>query len=319
MAISKITTRWTPFTTTPVLATKSYPSDIDTRNTEMASRMEEIDSIGQEINQTCDDIDAIVEEIKSQAVDGGYSQEYIDNLSLALTTAINKNSSAISTNTNNIKANTNNITANKNAIAANTRNRLSFTYNMTSDADYIISTTNSQYGRIEITDTNIKLTDTVNIIVEATEHTFLFVNSTAQTLTVKTSAGSGIDVASGEAKTLRNDGKNIILYEDIVNLTGYLKDEAKSLTTNGYQKLSNGLIIQWGRINKTTNTAIVTQTFPISFPNACLSATCSILTATRINVNGFNQVWGHPTTKEITIRSANYASWYYECWYAIGY
>jgi len=51
-----VTTRWTPFTTDPIIGTATYPEDIDTRNQEMASRMEEIDDIGQEMNDVADDI-----------------------------------------------------------------------------------------------------------------------------------------------------------------------------------------------------------------------------------------------------------------------
>ena len=52
-------------------------------------------------------------------------------------------------------------------------------------------------------------------------------------------------------------------------LDGKIGDSGKSLTTNGYQKLSNGLIIQWG-------TAIIgITTLPMTFPNACLSVSAN--------------------------------------------
>ena len=65
MAIPKITTRWTPFTTNPQIGTDDYPENIDVRNQEMNSRMQEIDSIGQEINIVADEIDT-----RAIAVDG---------------------------------------------------------------------------------------------------------------------------------------------------------------------------------------------------------------------------------------------------------
>ena len=55
-------------------------------------------------------------------------------------------------------------------------------------------------------------------------------------------------------------------------LTSALQDTAHSFAANGYQKLSNGLIIQWGQTTSGTSNA----TFPIAFPNACLQATTSI-------------------------------------------
>lgn len=42
-----------------------------------------------------------------------------------------------------------------------------------------------------------------------------------------------------------------------------------SLTANGYQKLPNGFIMQWGTYTGTTDTAVIP--FPIPFPNACVS------------------------------------------------
>ena len=49
-----------------------------------------------------------------------------------------------------------------------------------------------------------------------------------------------------------------------------LKDDESNLAENGYMKLSNGLIIQWGRqsINGDVRTEI---NFPIAFPNKVLS------------------------------------------------
>lgn len=44
------------------------------------------------------------------------------------------------------------------------------------------------------------------------------------------------------------------------------------LTANGYAKLPNGLILQWGTASVTTGT-FTNVTFPIAFPNAVLSGT----------------------------------------------
>ena len=45
-----------------------------------------------------------------------------------------------------------------------------------------------------------------------------------------------------------------------------------SLSTNGYQKLPNGLIMQWG---SASGLSTYTITFPIAFPNACQSVVAS--------------------------------------------
>jgi hypothetical protein len=52
-----------------------------------------------------------------------------------------------------------------------------------------------------------------------------------------------------------------------------LLDVASSISTNGYVKLSNGLIIQWGR--SATGSDSTAVTFPIAFPTACLNVSVS--------------------------------------------
>jgi hypothetical protein len=44
------------------------------------------------------------------------------------------------------------------------------------------------------------------------------------------------------------------------------------LASNGYQKLPSGLILQWGITASVANSAILTVTFPIPFPTACVFA-----------------------------------------------
>ena len=85
------------------------------------------------------------------------------------------------------------------------------THDITVDADYTLTDDQNLYGRINITDTGAILTTARNIIVDNVEkNSFIFQNSTAQDLTVKTSAGTGILVSSGETKVLRNDGTNVL-------------------------------------------------------------------------------------------------------------
>jgi hypothetical protein len=85
------------------------------------------------------------------------------------------------------------------------------THDITVDSDYTLTDDQNLYGRINITDTGVVLTTARNIIVDNVEkNSFIFENSTAQDLTVKTSAGTGILVSSGETKVLRNDGTNVL-------------------------------------------------------------------------------------------------------------
>ena len=62
---------------------------------------------------------------------------------------------------------------------------------------------------------------------------------------------------------------NAVSYSDFLN----------SKVTNGYQKLPGGLILQWLKLSKSSRSVPLTIsgiTFPITFPNACLNASCII-------------------------------------------
>ena len=93
---------------------------------------------------------------------------------------------------------------------------------------------------------------------------------------------------------------------------GLIAAFANSKTTNGYTYLPNGLIMQWGSQNESN-----IGTFPIAFPNACLSL---IATA---NLNSFSSD-GSVTTSYIVSNSqfrvrigADNGNLLY--WVAIGY
>ena len=77
------------------------------------------------------------------------------------------------------------------------------------------------------------------------------------------------------------DNINNGIHNHVQNILGILNnktsfgDFAVAKTLNGYQRLPNGLIIQWGRINGTLGSMGGRVTFPIAFPNTCLSAVLS--------------------------------------------
>ena len=65
-----------------------------------------------------------------------------------------------------------------------------------------------------------------------------------------------------------------------------LTDDGHTYLTNGFQKLSNGLILQWG----STTAVNASLTFPVAFPTAALNVTVSIKTtgyATTSNVYSY--------------------------------
>ena len=79
---------------------------------------------------------------------------------------------------------------------------------------------------------------------------------------------------------------------------------ADILGNPGYQRFSNGLIIQWGFYSTTNGSAPVARTFPIAFPNALLSINITKLKSGNVsdgyierlvaaNTSGFTQGWDY--------------------------
>lgn len=83
------------------------------------------------------------------------------------------------------------------------------THNMASDADYTLAGDEMDSAVIIITDTGPNLTTGRNIIVSGKQLVFAAVNSTAQTITFETAAGTGIAVATVSTAILRCDGTNV--------------------------------------------------------------------------------------------------------------
>lgn len=114
-----------------------------------------------------------------------------------------------------------------------------------------------------------------------------------------------------------NDGTGSGLDADTVDglhASSFVTDTGKSLATNGYQKLSTGLIIQWGTIATTSGTTV---TYPITFPTAC----------TAVVLSGANSGSGHQARATSRTTSNFYVAMDVCCvnvaiswtWIAIGY
>jgi hypothetical protein len=92
--------------------------------------------------------------------------------------------------------------------------------------------------------------------------------------------------------------------------------DTSSITTNGYQKLPGGLIMQWGTVAATqtgSGNAVIDTNFPIAFPTACLSLQATTTGGASIDgevVVSFNQ-----TQFGIRNRNAVVSA----CWLALGY
>ena len=87
-----------------------------------------------------------------------------------------------------------------------------------------------------------------------------------------------LSVQALHADALRITGSTVYLHkadgtsENVtIPSTASAYDAAHSFATNGYQKFSNGLIIQWYNV-----TADGTYNWPIAFPSACYSASATL-------------------------------------------
>ena len=84
---------------------------------------------------------------------------------------------------------------------------------------------------------------------------------------------------------------------------------------NGYQKLPNGLIIQWGAFETGASSAGGTATFPIAFPSKCLG----IAVAHQNNSVSGGYIWVRFTTTTAVTCSSSTAQAAYVRYIAIGH
>jgi hypothetical protein len=107
---------------------------------------------------------------------------------------------------------------------------------------------------------------------------------------------------------------------------------ASSKSTNGYQKLPSGLIIQWGTYSYTGNGAAYqygTLNFNISFPNVCVAAIITgstIYTGASLNTGGPVSVYATDSYTASNFRwrtdtnvNSNFSGTQVFSWVAIGY
>ena len=111
------------------------------------------------------------------------------------------------------------------------------------------------------------------------------------------SKGLAIQASTGDVRAKGENGKGLII-----------ADIGKSLVRNGYVKLSNGLIIQWGFVSATGSQTV---TFPTAFTSNNMSV---VLTPSKpIDANSYTNMTSTTTTNFTCITS----DWFH--WVAIGY
>jgi hypothetical protein len=110
------------------------------------------------------------------------------------------------------------------------------------------------------------------------------ISSNIKDYPIATSTTLGIVKGGGDI-VVSSDGELDVFSINGISVSDILMDIGHSFTSNGFQKLSDGFIIQWGVANANFNSSNVTVTFPIAFPTAVLSIVATIAGASGV-ING---------------------------------
>lgn len=142
----------------------------------------------------------------------------------------------------------------------------------------------------------------------------LSIGGNAATATSATTAGNITGVAA-----IANGGTGASTAAAALAALGGLSVSSSQLSTNGWLKLSNGFMIQWGLYTTSGGEGSYTVTFPTSFPNACFTAVTTI----KNNSSTGNDIWTQINSVSKTSMSIQYQSGggntgYGAYWIAIG-
>ena len=113
--------------------------------------------------------------------------------------------------------------------------------------------------------------------------TYTVTAAAGQNIVVSSAFANTMPLAPGDYVTLLNNGSGS--WTMVAGMSNIALSRMSSFqgvqSTNGYQKLPSGLIIQWGQGGSSgTSYPNATITFPLAFPNACLNASATIVGAT---------------------------------------
>lgn len=91
---------------------------------------------------------------------------------------------------------------------------------------------------------------------------------------------TSMTVGSGDTLRVISNGSSGWILADCSVAATYSALFSASFVQNGYQKMPSGLIIQWGQVTPNATGGATAFSFPIAFPNNCLSMACTLATLT---------------------------------------
>lgn len=112
-----------------------------------------------------------------------------------------------------------------------------------------------------------------------------------------TQTGANIITAAGDTCIIRATAANV------VEVMVYVDATVQSLTTNGYRKFKDGMIIQWGAASP-VDAAWSTHTLPITFPNQFLIGFATDVATPPTATIAYVAVASDSTTSQIGLRAS---------------
>lgn len=96
-------------------------------------------------------------------------------------------------------------------------------------------------------------------------------------------------------------GRGTLTYADQASAFAGIAVAASSITANGYLKLANGLMLQWGTATGGSGESTGTITFPTAFPTECFVVIpVARIASANTDADGWLQIVGTPTTTGAT-------------------
>lgn len=131
--------------------------------------------------------------------------------------------------------------------------------------------------------------------------TYTILNASSATVTLTTPSSIIYYLGAGAASVSLSASTSVQIVSDGSSWIAINGNGASAFTSNGYQKLPSGFIIQWGSAS-TNGSGVATLTHPITFPNVCLQciATYAAGTISAVIVNA-----GTSTTSQSTGYASN--------------